>query len=113
MRDMAASEVDVLRCRECGALDPGPREFCAACGQAQLESCKVPGEGRLVSWTVIRRPPTRFKALGPYTIAIVDLDAGVRLTGRLAGIPDGLAPGSGVHFVGMSDTTYLFEENSA
>lgn len=110
---MAVSQVDVLRCRGCETLDPGPREFCAACGKAELERCKVPGEGKLVSWTVIRRPPTRFKALGPYTIAIVDLDAGVRLTGRLDGARDDLKPGSKVKFVGMTETTYLFEESAA
>jgi uncharacterized OB-fold protein len=110
---MADSEVDVLRCVACETLDPGPREFCAACGEAQLEKCKVPGNGKLISWTVIRRPPTRFKALGAYAIAIVDLDAGVRLTGRLVRIPDDLKPGASVNFVGMAEATYLFEENAA
>lgn len=108
---MAANEVEVLHCRACGALEPGPREFCAACGEAQLEKCKVSGAGRVVSSTVIRRPPTRFKALGPYTIVIVDLDAGIRLTGRLAGPADDLRPGSGIRFVAMADSAYLFERN--
>jgi uncharacterized OB-fold protein len=106
-------EIAVLRCRSCATLDPGPREFCAACGEAQMEACTVPGRGKLVSWTVIRRPPTRFRAQGPYTIAIVDLDAGVRLTGRLTAVSDHLKPGAGVAFVGMGDKTYLFEERAA
>jgi uncharacterized OB-fold protein len=110
---MAAGEVDVLRCQACGTLDPGPREFCMACGEAQLQTCRVPGVGKLISWTVIRRPPTRFKALGPYTIAIVDLDAGVRLTGRLTGISGDLKLGASVKFTRMEETTYLFEEGVA
>jgi uncharacterized OB-fold protein len=110
---MTESEVGVLRCRACETLDPGPREFCVACGEALLEHCKVPGRGKLVSWTVIRRPPTRFKALGAYAIAVVDLDAGVRLTGRLVRIPDDLKPGASVNFVRMAETTYLFEESAA
>jgi uncharacterized OB-fold protein len=78
-----------------------------------MESCTVPGHGKLVSWTVIRRPPTRFRAQGPYTIAIVDLDAGVRLTGRLPGVTDSLRPGAVVAFIGMHDSIYLFEERGA
>lgn len=78
-----------------------------------MEKCTVPGEGKLVSWTVIRRPPTRFRAQGPYTIAIVDLDAGVRLTGRLVAASENVKLGAGVTFIGMGDSTYLFEERPA
>jgi uncharacterized OB-fold protein len=78
-----------------------------------MEACSVPGCGRLVSWTVIRRPPTRFRAKGPYTIAVVDLDAGVRLTGRLASVSDNIRPGAHVDFVGMDDAIHLFEERAA
>jgi uncharacterized OB-fold protein len=105
--------IGVLRCKACGVLDPGPREFCSACGAPALEPCNVPGHGKLVSWTVIRRPPTRFRANGPYTIAVVDLDAGVRLTGRLASEPGSIKPGADVAFIGMDDAIYLFEERAA
>ncbi len=78
-----------------------------------MEACTVPGHGSLVSWTVIRRPPTRFRAQGPYAIAVVDLDTGVRLTGRLTATSENLRPGAAVDFVGMSDSTHLFEERVA
>lgn len=106
-------QVGILRCKACGKLDPGPREFCSACGEAQMQAFTVPGRGTLVSWTVIRRPPTRFRAEGPYTIAVVDLDAGVRLTGRLTAASENLKPGAGVSFVGISGSTYVFEERAA
>jgi uncharacterized OB-fold protein len=106
-------QVNILRCKSCGELDPGPREFCSACGRAEMEVFQVPGQGRLVSWTVIRRPPTRFRADGPYAIAIVDLDAGVRLTGRLTATSNELKPGAAMRFVGMADSVYLFEEQAA
>ncbi len=78
-----------------------------------MEACSVPGHGKLVSWTVIRRPPTRFRANGPYTIAVVDLDAGVRLTGRLAAASENIRPGVAVAFVGMDEAIHLFEEKAA
>ncbi len=36
-----------------------------------------------MSWTVIRRPPQGFAEEGAFPVAIVDLDSGVRVTGRL------------------------------
>lgn len=101
--------LSALRCGACGALDPGPREVCAACGSPDLVACTVPGTGRLLSWTVIRRAPTRFKGQAPYTIAVVDLDAGIRLTGRLRDAPEGLRPGVPVAAVASADGITLFE----
>jgi uncharacterized OB-fold protein len=97
MSELATSttpSIAVLICQDCGQLDPGPRELCAACGSSRLAEQKVEGRGRLVSWTVIRRPPTKFRAEAPYAIAVVDLDAGVRITGRLGAVPDDLEPGA-------------------
>ncbi|MGA0598476.1 Zn-ribbon domain-containing OB-fold protein [Enterovirga sp. CN4-39] len=106
----APIEFEGLRCRACGTLDPGPRELCAACHSAELDPCKVAGSGSLVSWTTIRRAPTRFKGQAPYTIAVVDLDAGVRVTGRLRGDLERLKVGSPVAAVALESGAYMFEE---
>lgn len=83
----ASPAIEILRCADCGQLDPGPRELCSSCHSLRMEPVTVEGEGVLVSWTLVRRPPTRFQADGPYAVAVVDLDCGVRLTGRLAHAP--------------------------
>lgn len=101
--------VRALRCRRCGVLDPGPRELCAACHADDLEPSTIPGTGRLVSWTVIRRAPTRFKGRASYAIAVVDLDAGIPVTGRLRGDLDGVRLGVPVGAVAHEDGAYLFE----
>lgn len=82
-----SSPVEILRCAACGQLDAGPRELCPTCHSPRMEPVTVEGDGVLVSWTLVRRPPTRFQADGPYAVAVVDLDCGVRLTGRLADVP--------------------------
>ena len=43
----------------------------------------VSGRGTLVSWTLVRRPPAGCDADGPYAVALVELDEGVRVTARL------------------------------
>jgi uncharacterized OB-fold protein len=77
-------EVTVMRCTECRALDPGPRDFCPECANA-LEPVAVPGTGVVETWTTIRRPPQRYRSEGPYQVAVVRLDDGVRVVGRLQG----------------------------
>ena len=70
MRDASGSEqvmhadaglVEILKCGKCGALDAGPREICPICHEAALQRHRVPGEGVLISWTIIRRPPAAFR----------------------------------------------------
>lgn len=102
-----------LRCAACGTLDPGPRDLCAACSSPDLRVSEVPGEGALVSWTTIRRAPTRFKGQAPYVIAVVDLAAGVRVTGRLRGSLDGFRLGTPVVAVERQNGAYIFEEQRA
>lgn len=91
----STTTVPVMRCGACGALDPGPRDLCPKC-RGCLAPAEVPGDGRLVSWTLIRRPPARFKEDGAYAVAIVALDAGVQVTGRLADPEEAIRPGARV-----------------
>jgi uncharacterized OB-fold protein len=108
-----AITVAALCCAACGALDPGPRELCAVCGSPDLAEKALPGTGALVSWTIIRRAPTRFKGQAPYAIAVVELTAGVRITGRLRGAPDHMQLGTPLVAIDVADGAYLFEERSA
>jgi len=90
------NSVDVLKCSSCGALDAGPRDICPACHEAALKPHTVAGDGALISWTMIRRPPAAFRAEGQYAVAVVQLDAGVKVTGRLAEPDEAFGPGSRV-----------------
>lgn len=83
-------KVPVLRCAACGAIDPGPRTVCPCCLSDRLEASEVSGEGRLVSWTMIRRAPSRFRAEQPYAVCLVELEGGLRVTGRLRGAAEEL-----------------------
>lgn len=57
-------------------------------------------EGTVVSWTVIRVPPTEFSSLAPYPVVIVDLVGGGRITAQLVDwIPEDLAFGTKVKVV--------------
>lgn len=88
--------VSILRCQSCGARDPGPRDLCPACHAATLAPEDVAGAGTLVASTIIRRPPAKFKADGAYGIAVIELDAGVRVVGRVDDQAEPWRPGERV-----------------
>jgi uncharacterized OB-fold protein len=100
--------VPIVKCSACGAMDPGPREICPKCHKAALEPALVPGTGKLISWTLIRRPPAQYREDGQYAVAIVRLDAGVQVTGRLKDPTETVKPGSRVQAVAPVRDTVLF-----
>jgi uncharacterized OB-fold protein len=101
-------KVEVLRCEACGALDAGPRDLCPHCLRRPMVPVDVPGTGRLVSWTMVRRAPTRFRGEAPYAVAAVELDAGIRVTGRLENASDEIAPGTRVVASGAGSGYAIF-----
>jgi uncharacterized OB-fold protein len=52
---------------------------------AETPELKTPGPGSIYTETVVYAAPEQFVADAPYQLAIVSLDAGGRLTGRIAG----------------------------
>jgi uncharacterized OB-fold protein len=74
---------DAARCRSCDQLSYPTVFYCPRCGEREFAPERLRGEGTLLSWTRLhalpRDIPERYLTLG-----IVDLDLGVRATGRLA-----------------------------
>jgi uncharacterized OB-fold protein len=96
-----AARLRMVRCTRCQRVDTPTHLVCRGCLGSELEPVEIPGEGILVSWTTIRRAPTRFREEAPYKVIVVDLDAGVRVVGRLAG--DSAEPALGGKVSALSD----------
>ena len=104
----APDHVAVMRCPRCGAVDAGAPERCRSCGSDALDRIEAPGRGRLVSWTVVRRPAGAFAHRDAFAVALVDLDAGPRLTGNLEGWEREPPLGAAVRVTGEIDGIPLF-----
>ena len=78
----AAEMIHFHQCRHCNTLDAACIDTCAACLHTEMDLILIPGTGKLVSWTTVRKPPLRFKAEGIYHVGVFDLDNGFRVTGR-------------------------------
>jgi len=106
---MSTTAVTILKCQACGALDPGPRDICPQCHASAFQPHSVSGDGKLVSWTIVRRPPTAFRSEGEYGVAVVRLDAGVTVLGRIGMSDPDLAPGTRVSAAGMHKGVPVFD----
>ncbi|MCD6363188.1 MAG: Zn-ribbon domain-containing OB-fold protein [Synergistetes bacterium] len=72
--------LEASKCERCGFIYYPPRLICPRCRSKELKTIKLPEEGRIISYTVIRVPPRGFSQFAPYPVAIVELTNGVRLT---------------------------------
>ena len=76
-----AHELRLQRCRHCGKHIFYPRAVCPFCLSDRLEWVTASGQGRIYSYTVVRRAMhPAFQEDLPYVLAIVELDEGPRLT---------------------------------
>jgi uncharacterized OB-fold protein len=99
-----AGRLTAIRCRRCQELAIPPKEYCPACQARDWEPVPLRGTGTIASYTVIRVPPRGQPAGSPYAVAVVRLDEGVSLLGRVVGVPvDAVTTGLPVRFQPLLD----------
>lgn len=80
-------ELLVQHCRDCGAYQVLPQSCCRSCLSDRIEWVEATGKGTIYSYTVVHRPPSRkFEEDVPYTVALVELDEGVRMMSNIVEI---------------------------
>ena len=83
---LALGRIRYQACPACGAAQTLARYACRACGSTSLEWRTALGAGRVYALTTVARAPSdEYRALAPYTLAIVELDEGARLMGHADG----------------------------
>ena len=71
-------------CADCGTNLIPPRLACYACGSRNVHIEEQPRSGEIVSYTEVHKPAPAFADQAPFTVAVVELDSGARLTGRVS-----------------------------
>ena len=78
-----AGKLRIQRCLECRRHVFYPRSICPNC-MGSLEWVDAAGTGTVHSFTVVHRAPAEeYRSEVPYTVALIDLDEGVRMMSRL------------------------------
>ncbi len=81
-------ELRFQRCTGCGKWRHVPRQMCAACGSWGWEWARSSGHGKVLTWTVVRRPMhPAFANDVPYAPVVVQMEEGVRLVSWLVDCP--------------------------
>jgi uncharacterized OB-fold protein len=84
---LAAGEVPYQRCAACGQAVFSPRVLCTNCGSTELGWERSAGRGTVYSATTVYK-----RGVDPYTVALVDLDEGVRVMTRVEDAAAGEPP---------------------
>jgi uncharacterized protein len=66
-------------CDTCGFVIWYPRSFCPSCHGRAISWLDSPGTGSVYSYTITRHGPGRYRGVGPYVLAYVELDEGPRV----------------------------------
>ncbi|MFC5973149.1 Zn-ribbon domain-containing OB-fold protein [Halomarina salina] len=96
---LAADTLYGAVCEECDNAMVPPRPACYACGSRSVVATEQPRSGHVVSYTEVRTAPPAFADRAPYSVAVVELDSGARLTGRVDAAYEDLAVDQPVELV--------------
>lgn len=73
------------RCRQCDAVYLKKSLLCRRCSaRDSFEQAQLSGRGRIYSFSTVHAAPARFEKEAPYVLAIIELEEGPRLSGRLS-----------------------------
>ena len=93
---LGEQRLELPRCDACATLVFYPRLRCPSCGGPAFTWEPVEPRGTIVTVTTTRQPTAPpFADEMPQRIAIVELDAGVRMTTTLVDVDEGDEPSSG------------------
>jgi uncharacterized OB-fold protein len=104
----ARGELRIQKCNACGLLRHPPGPLCPSCHAADRGHVVASGRGTIFSFVVHHAPRMPGREL-PVTLALVELDEGVRMVATVAGAPEDLAIGDPVvaGFDRLDDETTL------
>ena len=60
-----------------------PRHICPESKTREFDKVILPDTGKIITFTIIRVPPSNFNDQAPYAVAIVELDDGTRITSQV------------------------------
>lgn len=85
-------------CRSCGKPHFYPRSACPHCwSEQEYDWREAEGTGRIHTFTIVRsNPPPAFVPMLPFSVAIIELDEGVRLLSNVVGEYEDMAIGDKV-----------------
>jgi len=82
VKHLEEGEIAATKCKACGKLYFPPRADCIDCLSDDMEWIPLSGRGKLITYTTAYFAPAGFEA--PYTLALAELEEGVRVFTRMS-----------------------------
>lgn len=79
-------ELRIQECQDCRRLVHPPQPCCGSCGSFSVGYRVVSGRGRVYSHVTFHKPLAP-PFTEPYSVALIELDEGVRLVSQIQGVP--------------------------
>jgi uncharacterized protein len=102
------TNLEVFECTNCQKKFVQRKWICPDCQQNEFKIIEIKGEGKVYSHTTIHISSKEFEHLTPYTIALVELSNGLRITGR---ITEPVEINESVTLSEIIDNAYVFIKN--
>ncbi|MEH7336067.1 OB-fold domain-containing protein [Neobacillus drentensis] len=97
--------IQVYECARCEKQFVQRKWICPNCKNNEFLKKNISGEGRVFSHTTIHVSTKEFSHLTPYSVALIELSEGLRVTGR---VTDQVAIDDKVKCISYFDNTYVF-----
>jgi len=91
------TSINGYACPKCGWADLLKTRYCPRC-HIELREKTFHGQGEISTFTIIRYPPKGFEGESPYVVALIDIEDGPRVIGRVTGPPELIEIGGIVSF---------------
>jgi uncharacterized OB-fold protein len=101
------ANVKVFECAECQKKYIQRKWICSQCKHTEFNEIEINGEGKVFSHTRIHISSSEFAHLTPYSVALIDLEDGVRVTARLK---EEVKIDDKVKCIGNQDNAYVFSK---
>ena len=75
---------ETKKCTKCGYVAFPPRLICPECSCRKFSDYILKDVGKILTYTTIEVGPSEFADQVPYSVAIIELDDGVKITAQLA-----------------------------
>lgn len=75
---------EAKKCSKCGTIFFPPRLICNECGSRTFDDYKLKETGKILTYTVIEVGPPQFSDQVPYTVGVIVLDDGAKITAQIA-----------------------------
>ncbi|MDN3016148.1 OB-fold domain-containing protein [Paenibacillus sp. BSR1-1] len=99
--------IQVYECTQCEKKFVQRKWICPNCKNNELLQKNISGEGKVFSHTTIHVSSKEFSHLTPYSVALIELSEGLRVTGR---VTDQVVIDDKVKCISYFDNTFVFEK---